>query len=296
MIPARGKETRVSAVSLRKLELPMIDHPSRRRVLRTLAALSLGGVLPSAFARSDAAFKQASALSTLPCEAQGGAGVQTGSEFCSSASSNAAQARTAANELALSLAAKAPNASMLAVQLATEALERARAGKALPGGDPRVLALVDFSLPSTAKRLWVFDLNTHEVLFEEWVAHGRNTGDNFAREFSNRPESHMSSLGAYQAGEIYTGKNGYSLRLHGLEPGFNDLAFDRAIVIHGAPYVSAEMIRAHGRLGRSFGCPAVRVPIARPLIDTLAEQAFLFNFYPQRDWMEHSALIGGSHA
>lgn len=274
----------------------MIDHPSRRRVLRTLAGLALGGALPSAFARSEAAFKQTSALSTLPCAAHGAGGVQAGSEFCSNASSSAAQARTAANKLALSLAAKAPNASMLAVQLATEALERARADKALPGGDPRVLALVDFSLPSTAKRLWVFDLNSHDVLFEEWVAHGRNTGDNFAREFSNRPESHMSSLGAYQAGEIYTGKNGYSLRLHGLEPGFNDLAFDRAIVIHGAPYVSAEMIQAHGRLGRSFGCPAVRVPIARPLIDTLAEQAFLFNFYPQRDWMEHSALIGGHQA
>jgi len=272
----------------------MIDHPSRRRALRTIAAMALGGAITPAFARSHAAFKQTSALSSLPCATHGAGGAKTDSELCRNAASTAAKTSSAANELALSLAAKAPNASMLAVQLATEALERARADKALPAGDPRVLALIDFSLPSTDKRLWVFDLDSHDVLFEEWVAHGRNTGDNFAREFSNRPESHMSSLGAYQAGKIYTGKNGYSLRLHGLEPGFNDLAFDRAIVIHGAPYVSAETIRAQGRLGRSFGCPAVRQPIARPLIDALAEQAFLFNFYPQRDWMEHSALIGGN--
>lgn len=240
----------------------MIDSLPRRRALRTLATLALGGAVPAAFAQNPAV-AQATAMRS-----------------------------SSAHELALSLGARAPAAPSRAIQLATQALVRAQSHLVLPGGDPRVLALIDFSLPSTAKRLWVFDLHSHALLFEEWVAHGRKTGDNFARTFSNRPESHMSSLGAYQAGEIYTGRNGYSLRLHGLEPGFNDLAFDRAIVIHGAPYVSAEMVQTHGRLGRSFGCPAVRMPVARPLIDALADQAFLFNFYPQQDWMLKSALIG----
>jgi len=200
--------------------------------------------------------------------------------------------RVTAQQLAHSLQRAAPNASLPALQLATLALLRARRDVSLPGGDPKVLAVIDFSLPSTDKRLWIFDLTKRTLLFEEWAAHGRNTGENFAERFSNRHESHMSSLGAYQAGEVYMGRNGYSLRLHGLEPGFNDAAFDRAIVIHGAPYVSADIVRKQGRLGRSLGCPAVRMPITKPLIDTLAEQAFLFNYFPQKEWLEASALIG----
>jgi hypothetical protein len=246
----------------------MIDSLSRRRCLRTLTTLMVGGVASPALVQAQ----------TL-----------VGAVSASSLRDNAWQ-------LAQALQIAAPAVSPRVLLLATEALQRARVNAQLPGGDPEVLAVLDFSLASTEKRLWVFDLKKRALLFEEWAAHGRNTGDNFAQHFSNRHESHMSSLGAYQAGKVYMGRNGYSLRLHGLEPGFNDAAFDRAIVIHGAPYVSADIVRKQGRLGRSFGCPAVRMPIARPLIDALAEQAFLFNYYPQREWLERSALIGSNAA
>lgn len=268
----------------------MIDHLPRRRTLRTLAALALGGAFPAAFAQQTPALANAAPMGSAAI------GASSGDLDLGSTMRRLSDARAAAHELAQSLGARAPAASSRVLHLASEALVRARVNLTLPGGDPRVLAVIDFSLPSTEKRLWVFDLDSHALLFEELVAHGRNSGDKFSHTFSNRPESHMSSLGAYQAGKIYTGKNGYSLRLHGLEPGFNDLAFERAIVIHGAPYVSADMVRAQGRLGRSLGCPAVRTPIARPLINALANQAFLFNFYPQQDWMRKSALIGPSLA
>ncbi|CAK7073654.1 murein L,D-transpeptidase catalytic domain family protein [Kerstersia gyiorum] len=194
--------------------------------------------------------------------------------------------------MAAALSAQAPGLSSQALVLAVQALENARRASLLQAA-PRSLAVIDFSLPSTQKRLWVFDLESKALLFEEWVAHGRKTGDNMAEHFSNVHESHMSSLGAFQAGVTYTGRNGYSLRLHGLEPGFNDQAYARAIVIHGAPYVSQDIIRAQGRLGRSWGCPAVRSAVARPLIDKLADNAFLFSFYPDRQWLNQSALVGG---
>lgn len=153
------------------------------------------------------------------------------------------------------------------------------------------LSVIDYSRPSTQPRLWVFDLERRRLLFEEWVAHGRNTGGNFARAFSNASGSYMSSLGAFVTQESYSGANGYSLRLQGLEPGFNDNARERAIVIHGAPYVSDALIRAQGRLGRSLGCPAVRTAVARPLIDTIRGGSFVFAYYPDADWLKHSPLL-----
>lgn len=263
----------------------MIDFSSRRRCLRTLAALMAGGVVAPSLVQAQAlvgslSTGEPSSASRL---------IEEGLRRTPRATKDL---HGAANQLAHALQAAAPNVSFNALQLATQALLRAREQISLPGGDPKVLAVIDFSLASTEKRLWVFDLSKRTLLFEEWAAHGRKTGENFAQTFSNRHESHMTSLGAYQAGAVYTGRNGYSLRLHGLEPGFNDAAFDRAIVIHGAPYVSADIVRKQGRLGRSLGCPAVRMPIARSLIDALAEQAFLFNYYPQREWLERSALIG----
>lgn len=195
--------------------------------------------------------------------------------------------------MAAALSAQAPGLSPQALVLAVQALENAHSGSMLKVA-PRALAVIDFSLPSTQKRLWIFNLESRVLLYEEWVAHGRNTGDNMAVRFSNVNESHMSSLGGFQAGATYHGRNGYSLRLHGLEPGFNDQAYARAIVIHGAPYVSQDIIRSQGRLGRSWGCPAVRSAVARPLIDTLANNAFLFSFYPDRQWLNQSALVGGS--
>jgi len=132
-----------------------------------------------------------------------------------------------------------------------------------------LLTVIDYSLPSTQPRLWVLDLNRARVLYRELVAHGRASGDNVADAFSNDEGSFMSSLGLFVTDEAYVGKNGYSLRLRGLEPGINDHAYDRALVMHGAAYVSQAVADTLGRLGRSLGCPAVRPAIARKLIDTI---------------------------
>src|SRR6185436_18217321 len=110
--------------------------------------------------------------------------------------------------------------------------------------DPSTLTVIDYSKPSTSKRLWVYDLRAHELLYEELVAHGQGSGDNVPTMFSNEPETHRSSLGLYVTDDTYVGKNGYSLRLNGLDAGFNDHARERAIVMHGAPYVSADFVKA----------------------------------------------------
>ncbi|HRN61716.1 MAG TPA: murein L,D-transpeptidase catalytic domain family protein [Luteimonas sp.] len=156
---------------------------------------------------------------------------------------------------------------------------------------PATLSVIDFSRPSTEPRLWVFDLASQRLLFQELVAHGRNTGENMATKFSNRNGSNMSSIGVFRTAESYVGANGYSLRLDGLEPGFNDLARQRAIVIHGAPYVGPEFARAQGRLGRSLGCPAVRPSVARELIDRIRGGSVVFAYYPDDDWLQRSRLI-----
>lgn len=142
-----------------------------------------------------------------------------------------------------------------------------------------LLCVIDYSLPSTAKRMWVFDLAAERVLFNEVVAHGRNSGANLAESFSNDEGSYMSSLGAFVTGNTYDGHNGYSLRLRGTEP-LNDRAEARAIVMHGAPYVDEAFARIQGRLGRSLGCPAVRPAIARPLIDTIKDGSVLYAWHP----------------
>jgi hypothetical protein len=140
----------------------------------------------------------------------------------------------------------------------------------------RLLTIIDYSLPSTQPRLWVLDVNRARVLYRELVAHGKGSGDNFATEFSNDEGSLMSSLGLFVTDEAYVGKNGYSLRLRGLEPGVNDHAYDRAIVMHGASYVSQTVAEAAGRLGRSWGCPAVRLKIAHRLIDTIKDGTVMY--------------------
>ncbi len=184
---------------------------------------------------------------------------------------------------------QAPTIDRHVLSLATEALQCARRHQQV--GEDAVLSVIDYSRPSTERRLWVFDLARQRLLFQEWVAHGRNTGDNLAARFSNSDGSFMSSIGAFTAQETYTGHNGYSLRLQGLEPGFNDHARDRAIVIHGAPYVSEAVIHSQGRLGRSLGCPAVRPAVARQLIDTLQGGSFVFAYYPDSQWLKRSHLL-----
>ena len=154
------------------------------------------------------------------------------------------------------------------------------------------LAVIDYSKPSLEPRLWVFDLASPRLLFAEHVAHGRGSGDNLARMFSNIDGSHQSSLGLFETAETYVGGNGYSLRMDGLEPGVNDHARERAIVMHGARYVDPVLGRQQGRLGRSFGCPAVRSVVARQVIDTLKDGQLLFAYYPDGEWLKHSRLLG----
>jgi hypothetical protein len=138
------------------------------------------------------------------------------------------------------------------------------------------LTVVDFDLPSTEKRLWVLDLATDKILFHTLVAHGHNSGENGAQQFSNTNESNMSSLGFYVTGQEYEGKHGHSLRLRGVDEGFNTNAFARAIVMHGADYVSEQFIKQNGRLGRSLGCPALPLDQYSQIIDAVQGGSCLF--------------------
>lgn len=152
------------------------------------------------------------------------------------------------------------DAALTAYDLATQRGQAPRAD---------LLTVIDYTRPSTEPRLWVLDLSAGRILYHELVAHGRGSGDNTTRAFSNVSGSLMSSRGLFVTDTSYIGRNGYSLRLLGLEPGINDHARARAIVVHGAPYVSRIVADRLGRLGRSWGCPAVRMDVARALIDTI---------------------------
>ena len=173
----------------------------------------------------------------------------------------------AASELLSRLRAAAPGIDHSALSLALEARECAVRSGAVPAS--RRLALIDYSRPSNERRLWVFELTQPRLLYTEFVAHGRGSGENFATAFSNRDGSHQSSLGLFLTADTYIGGNGYSLRMEGLEPGINDKARARAIVMHGARYVDPALALRQGRLGRSHGCPALRPAVAQQMIDTL---------------------------
>lgn len=154
-----------------------------------------------------------------------------------------------------------------------------------------ILTLIDFSLSSSAKRLWVIDLTTNTILYNSLVAHGRNTGDEFASSFSNSAQSFKSSLGFYATGEIYTGKHGKSLKLDGLEKGINSNARARAVVIHGADYVSNTFIQNNKRLGRSLGCPAIPMELTNEIIQTIKDKSCLFVYYPSEAYKVASKLV-----
>jgi hypothetical protein len=156
---------------------------------------------------------------------------------------------------------------------------------------PSALTIIDYSKPSVEPRMWVLDLATRKLLYEELVSHGQGSGGNLATKFSNQPESHQTSIGLFVTDDTYVGRNGYSLRLDGLERGFNDRARERAIVMHGAPYVNAEITKSLGRLGRSHGCPAVRDAVARELIDRVKGGNLVFAYYPDQKWLNSSKYL-----
>jgi L,D-transpeptidase catalytic domain len=157
---------------------------------------------------------------------------------------------------------------------------------------PATLTIIDYSKPSIEPRMWVLDLAARELLYEELVSHGQGSGGNIATKFSNQPDSHQTSIGLFVTEATYVGRNGYSLRLEGLDKGFNDRARERAIVMHGAPYVNDDIAKSLGRLGRSHGCPAVRDAIARELIDRVKGGSLVFSYYPDAEWLKQSRYLG----
>ncbi len=154
-----------------------------------------------------------------------------------------------------------------------------------------ILTLVDFSLSSNTKRLWVIDLNTNSILYNSLVAHGRNTGEEYANTFSNANSSYKSSLGLYLTGEVYNGKHGMSLKLDGLEKGINDNARQRGVVIHSANYVSDYFIKCNKRLGRSQGCPAIPIELLSGIVNTIKNKSCFFIYHPSRNSEKTSPLF-----
>ena len=171
------------------------------------------------------------------------------------------------------------------------ALHAYRCGRTLGYIDRPLLTIIDYSLPSSDHRLWVIDVASNSVLFNELVAHGENSGDALAVAFSNLNGSRQSSLGLFRADDTYMGAHGLSLRLTGLEPGVNDLARERHIVIHGAQYVSDDVVATYGRLGRSWGCPAVPAPVAANVIDSIRGGSAVFAYYPDAEWLQSSRFL-----
>ncbi|HEX6177451.1 MAG TPA: murein L,D-transpeptidase catalytic domain family protein [Thermoanaerobaculia bacterium] len=187
------------------------------------------------------------------------------------------------------LVRQAPGLRTNVLRMAVDAAGCARERGLVKRGN--LLTVIDYSIPSTQPRLFVFDLASKKLLFRELVAHGKNSGGNVPDTFSNIHGSLATSLGLFVTDDTYVGSNGYSLRLRGLEKGVNDNAWDRAIVMHGAHYVSSIAIKALGRLGRSWGCPAVRSEVARKLINTIRGGSPIFAYYPDRQWMKTSRFL-----
>jgi hypothetical protein len=191
-----------------------------------------------------------------------------------------ASLRAAALSLACVALGAAPAPELPRTDLMRQALAHYRELEAAGRVKNRVLTIVDYGLPSSQRRLWVIDPDSGRVRYHEFVAHGRGSADprdpDRAVRFGNEVASRRSSLGAFLTGASYLGQHGYSLELSGLEPGVNDRALERRIVIHPADYVTAEFLEAHGRLGRSFGCPALDPKISRARIDLIRDGSVLY--------------------
>ncbi len=153
------------------------------------------------------------------------------------------------------------------------------------------VTIIDYSMPSTSKRMWVVDMKRNKVIYNTLVAHGSNSGGNHAQHFSDVPGSLKSSLGVFVTGKTYQGKHGLSLTLHGLENGINGNAARRRIVVHGAHYVNEGTAKNLGRLGRSWGCPALETRLATPIINTIKDGSLVFAYYPDSKWLSRSKFL-----
>lgn len=192
------------------------------------------------------------------------------------------------------LAAAVPTLDGAVLRLALRASSCANRRGLLSDAD--TLTVIDYSRPSSEPRLFVLDLAQRTLLHQALVAHGRGSGENFATSFSNQPGSLQSSLGLFVTLATYTGRHGRSLRLLGLEPGVNDHAEARAIVMHGASYVSETFAALHGRIGRSLGCPALPLDVAPRVIDAIRGGSALFAYYPDPAWLGGSPFLGACSA
>lgn len=186
------------------------------------------------------------------------------------------------------LARKAPSLNKNVLKLALVAYQHATEKGAVKRP---VLTVIDYSLPSTKQRMWIFDLKHERLLFNTHVAHGQNSGMTVPNHFSNTPSSKATSLGTFVTKDTYIGSKGYSLNLQGLERGFNDNAYNRRVVIHGAWYVEPQFIRQSGRAGRSWGCPSVAKTIAKPVINAIKGGSVIFAYYPDKYYLSHSGFV-----
>jgi len=193
------------------------------------------------------------------------------------------------DSIAKDIITKTDNLKPSVIKLALEAFYRAKQ-EGINIKKP-ILTVIDYTLPSTQKRLWVVDIEDKKVLYNSLVAHGRNSGKNYAVNFSNNPGSRQSSVGLFLTEDTYFGGSGYSLHLKGLEKGFNDKARARAIVLHGSKYVSQKFAAAVGRIGRSGGCQAVEKSLAVPIINTIKDGTLIFSFYPHPEWLSKSKFV-----
>ncbi len=183
------------------------------------------------------------------------------------------------------LAQKAPQLNKKVLKLALAAYQKASRKGAVK---KPVLTVIDYSLPSSKQRMWVFDIRREKLLYNTYVAHGKNSGADVPHHFSNQSSSKETSLGTYVTRGTYMGSKGYSLNLQGLEKGFNDNAFNRRVVIHGAWYVEPDFIKRAGRAGRSWGCPSIAQTLAKPVINTIKNGSVVFAYYPDRNYLSHT--------
>ncbi|MFC3909431.1 murein L,D-transpeptidase catalytic domain family protein [Legionella dresdenensis] len=183
------------------------------------------------------------------------------------------------------LSVKAPQLNKQVLTLALNAYNKA----SIKGNVKKpMLTVIDYSLPSSKQRMWIFDISKEKLLYNTYVAHGRNSGMDIPRHFSNQASSKETSLGTYVTRDTYIGSKGLALNLQGLEQGINDNAYNRRVVIHGAWYVEPDFIRKAGRAGRSWGCPSIAKTLAKPVINTIKGGSVVFAYYPDKYYLSHS--------
>lgn len=195
-------------------------------------------------------------------------------------------AATATAPVVRSVALKTPHPKVMSL-----ALKAHQKAKNMGVVKTPIITIIDYSLPSTKPRLWVVDVSRNKIMHHTLVAHGTNSGDNIAKKFSDKPGSLQSSIGVFVTGKTYQGKHGLSLKLHGLEKGINGNAERRSIVIHSAHYVSPHFASSRGRLGRSWGCPALDQRVSKPIITTIKDGSMVFAYYPDKHWLKTSQFL-----